>query len=1090
MCTYKEEEIRSNIIIPFLTEIGLSYNELNLETSFSIQLGRGVYNVKNDLIHNVGGRLDILCKIDGKNLFIIELKAEDVSIDKEKDSHQGLSYARLLQPMPPYVIVTNGKETYLYDTIYGKEVDKNQITINGYHISVEDDILFRFNALKYFIGYSYENLLIFCRSVGNEHKLKFCSLDTDDIETKLLKKYIPTIFVERNGLIDSFNSFIQQNDKNVYAIIGESGCGKTNAIIDLYDRFSDFPSLFYSGTLLGNSFFDEIKFDFNLEFTSQETELAILKKISSLSELHRKQFIFFIDALDEWLANDKSQQLDNLIKIAKRCNIKLCISCKDLMWSSFLSRNGIPTNLTDNLYHTFTLMNFNESEFNKALDIYSKMLQVPITSKEFSPELYNPFSLRIAFEVSHSDQNILLNNHDSSKTIALFINQKLVKTKNKELSKRYLYSIAELLLKNNHIHEEEQLIREYLHLTINDDIPTELYSNSFLYSNSIDNKKYIGFYFSKIRDYIISYEILELNNKNKGERIETIIKTLESFIGVNAVNFFLKNSSELEKSDCIQAFIEYDKRSDNIITTKLLSQQDGSFYQSISNEVVDLIISHLKKIIKEGLKRFNLEDEIDIILINLDKSFNIEINLIEIILLINEFNPANYNIYKICQLLKNNESEIGTKSLIEILINRKIDENIRRFVIDSLDDRKINNRKEIFLTLLNEFLETGNIVYFYIKHWYDDLESIELRDEILKFFDKSPRKLIIETFFYSQLEDTGELLYSRFLNNKYDDTVTWWLCRVICRLDYRKAINKFIQIIIEQPSSELSGHLLIGLGEMKAVELKPTLFNIIKDLPENFNNETWLTHAFNDIMNSDDYLKLLEIAIGSKNIPTIIFAAKTLSNQKKQEFNEFILKCVNNSDIPIRNRNHIFHEWSFNLAVKENISGNLKIEDIECSGNMLNINELDQVCDIFKQNTENSITALSVLLNFEDRIDILHNKILEILPIIHYPIITRRLILINIGNLKKLKPRISNWLKMQLILSHWENNMCLFNCLQLCGILGDFTHVEIIENNKSNILNHFPPEIDNDKIEKDRYLNYIIHIISVSNNKIRTHLEI
>ncbi|MBY9002199.1 MAG: type I restriction enzyme HsdR N-terminal domain-containing protein, partial [Candidatus Heimdallarchaeota archaeon] len=108
------------------------YNELKLETSFSIQLGRGVYNFKKAQKKFIGGRLDILCKADNKNLFIIELKAENVEIDKDKDRKQGLSYARLLDPMPPYVIVTNGKTAYLYETTTGKEVDNDFIKSNGF----------------------------------------------------------------------------------------------------------------------------------------------------------------------------------------------------------------------------------------------------------------------------------------------------------------------------------------------------------------------------------------------------------------------------------------------------------------------------------------------------------------------------------------------------------------------------------------------------------------------------------------------------------------------------------------------------------------------------------------------------------------------------------------------------------------------------------------------------------------------------------------------------------------------------------------------------------------------------------------------
>ncbi|MDP1744360.1 MAG: type I restriction enzyme HsdR N-terminal domain-containing protein [Bacteroidota bacterium] len=527
MKSYTEEEIRSKLLIPFLKDIGLSYTDLKMETSFSIQLGRGVYNIKNEEEKRIGGRLDILCKVDNKNLFIIELKAEDVPIDKVKDSQQGLSYARLMQPMPPYVIVTNGKETYLFDTIYGNEVDKDYIIKNGYHVSIADDISFRFNAMKNFIGYSFKNLLTFCSVSSKEHALKFSASDDSTVLDMLGKKYTESLYVKRNGLEDNFNSFIRQSEKNVFAIIGASGCGKTNSILHLYNSLEDNPALFYSGTLLGNSFFEELQFDFNIEFSQQETELAILKKISLLAEQHNKQFIFFIDAIDEWVTTDKSNQLDKIVKIASRYNIKLCVSCKDLLWNSLLKNKDVPTIFSEHLYNVITIEDFNENEFNEALVKYSSVLKVPISSDKFSSDMYNPFSLRIAFEVSHSNKNISINDNTLN-SIALYLNQKLIKTSESELCKRYLYSISEVLLMNNTIHEDELKIREFLHVNINEEIPIDLFSNSLLYRNNINNRNYIGFYFSKIRDYIISHELLLLNNKTGKQRIETITKTLDS----------------------------------------------------------------------------------------------------------------------------------------------------------------------------------------------------------------------------------------------------------------------------------------------------------------------------------------------------------------------------------------------------------------------------------------------------------------------------------------------------------------------------------------------------------------------------------
>jgi hypothetical protein len=67
------------------------------------------------------GRLDILVEYDGRALAVLELKAPDVGIT-DSDAGQGISYARLLTPMPAFVVVTNGADTKLWDVFSGQPI--------------------------------------------------------------------------------------------------------------------------------------------------------------------------------------------------------------------------------------------------------------------------------------------------------------------------------------------------------------------------------------------------------------------------------------------------------------------------------------------------------------------------------------------------------------------------------------------------------------------------------------------------------------------------------------------------------------------------------------------------------------------------------------------------------------------------------------------------------------------------------------------------------------------------------------------------------------------------------------------------------
>ena len=102
-----EEEIRGKLLLPFLSDLGFNISEISLEYSFTIRLGKSQHTIK--------GRSDILCKGNGRNLFIIELKNDSISI-AQNDIDQGISYARsLLDDIAPFTIVTNGHTTRIFE---------------------------------------------------------------------------------------------------------------------------------------------------------------------------------------------------------------------------------------------------------------------------------------------------------------------------------------------------------------------------------------------------------------------------------------------------------------------------------------------------------------------------------------------------------------------------------------------------------------------------------------------------------------------------------------------------------------------------------------------------------------------------------------------------------------------------------------------------------------------------------------------------------------------------------------------------------------------------------------------------------------
>jgi hypothetical protein len=293
-----EEDLKAKIISPYLQSLGFTVEDIKLEQSFTVQLGRKKHPKSQK---QAVGRLDYLCRKGGQNLFIVEAKADNVKISQD-DIDQGVSYAGLLRPIPPFVLVTNGKDTRVIDVITLKELNGTDIGLqsafwkNGCILSASEELEQRYEALKHFIGYSPENLQAFSLSQIEDRMQPLKGRD---------KKYAPELFLERTELVCTFSRFmesstcfrfteqslknleakgispniitkleglknreygdkdtflidaeqvidkeqfeqykdiilhcLQENFNQCFAMLGESGVGKTNCICNLAERFS------------------------------------------------------------------------------------------------------------------------------------------------------------------------------------------------------------------------------------------------------------------------------------------------------------------------------------------------------------------------------------------------------------------------------------------------------------------------------------------------------------------------------------------------------------------------------------------------------------------------------------------------------------------------------------------------------------------------------------------------------------------------------------------------------------------------------------------------------------------------------------
>jgi len=98
----------------------IAASDLKHQTKFSIQLGRAVIRIDGKKSYRSDGRADVLVEVKGTPLAVMELKRRGNPLTPA-DAKQGISYARVLEHMPPLVVVTNGKDVRLLETYSGRD---------------------------------------------------------------------------------------------------------------------------------------------------------------------------------------------------------------------------------------------------------------------------------------------------------------------------------------------------------------------------------------------------------------------------------------------------------------------------------------------------------------------------------------------------------------------------------------------------------------------------------------------------------------------------------------------------------------------------------------------------------------------------------------------------------------------------------------------------------------------------------------------------------------------------------------------------------------------------------------------------------
>jgi hypothetical protein len=333
-----EEEVKAQIVLPWLSAQGVDLHELSLESSFKVRLGT------NDVPIGSGahgefkrGRLDLLVHRRGANLLVIEVKEPEATLS-DADRDQAVSYARLVHPVAPFALVTNGTEFRLYDVLTKQAVSAEHVRhADGTSIVLPDET--RLEALRLFFDWSPDNLAAFSRA-----QVAWVTGLLQGGPDDLSAVYIPDLHVQREGLIHAALAPLGA-DTPLFVLVGESGMGKSCVMIDIAGALAreGYPVLFFLGARIEGDVLDEVASEVEWAYGNQRGSIDTLKHLAK--NTGGKPLVVMVDGVEDLPLPTKAQHLANLAHRLGPIGVRLVLSAKPGSWQQFIVSRGQRTNI-------------------------------------------------------------------------------------------------------------------------------------------------------------------------------------------------------------------------------------------------------------------------------------------------------------------------------------------------------------------------------------------------------------------------------------------------------------------------------------------------------------------------------------------------------------------------------------------------------------------------------------------------------------------------------------------------------------------------------------------------------------------------
>lgn len=598
--TDSEEEVRV-AVTQFFRELGFELDELSFEDHFTVQLGRSRFKRENTYrnaeVERASGYSDMLLIHDGMPLAIVEVKHTGHDLT-EDDAWQAVSYARLLRGrVAAYAIVTNGRDTRVYDPLAESddlvEIETATDAVwDRYGRSVatiSEDL--KHAAARRLIGINADTLHAFCQD-----QVKASMEDLKGFPSEL-KEYVPAVYLPRTDLAAEYRTWLDKS-MPAFAVVAESGAGKTNFMCATAEQaVANNFALFYSGQRLLGGLAESISRDFVWEFRRELNIAHIVERFSNLAERHDKKLIIFIDALDEFIG-DEDELKAELLDFVRRIDpvvIKLCLSCKAYNWEHYVTDYGQTYNRLARLTYPQTpkvrnpvgrmdiaasnvgywLGRFSDEElgaaFHQYRDIFALQGELQGETRE---ECQLPLMLRVTAEV-YADRDVEIpSTMTSPRLFQEFLERKLSRIQNRMSAELLLNRLANSLVLSGrrYITVQELAQASGLERFSEDALSGLLRVGLVTETRDTFQVSQLSFRLEKLRNYIFCVHVMSWGTKRPLEVAAEIRELLEepNQLLFEVVEFFFSVIDRGESEKLTELALQ-----DLPLFAKLMENRDG-----------------------------------------------------------------------------------------------------------------------------------------------------------------------------------------------------------------------------------------------------------------------------------------------------------------------------------------------------------------------------------------------------------------------------------------------------------------------------------------------------------------------------------